>query len=87
MHMTGTVFGFMSLIIYTSDAWPYTVVGRWLDNYDSVTAYSKMMYMILAFGVITVVASIIFRIRNRKNIVEVLEEEKQKRAELEAAKA
>lgn len=82
MQLSGSAFGFLAMVIYTSDAWPYNVIGGWLDNHDAVTAYSWLMYMLLAFGVVTIVSSIIFRRRNRQNIIDVLAEEKRKREEL-----
>ncbi|NMB42429.1 MAG: MFS transporter [Firmicutes bacterium] len=83
MHISGAALGFISFVIYTSDAWPYAVFGRWMDQLGYVDGLIKIHYLLIAMGMITIISTIVFRIVNKQNIKDVLEEEKQKRLALE----
>ncbi|NLN98596.1 MAG: MFS transporter [Eubacteriaceae bacterium] len=76
MNLTGTAFGFVATIVYTTDAFMPPIIGKWLDIYDPVTAYRRLFYVLVFSGIVTLVTGTIFIIRNRKNIQDVLEEEK-----------
>lgn len=47
--LSGTVVGFASALGFLPDAFMYTIIGNWLDKYDTVTGYR----MIFATGVIS----------------------------------
>lgn len=87
LHISGAALGFISMAIYTSDAWPYVVYGRWLDQLGYADGLIKIHYLLIAMGMITIVSTIIFRIVNRQNIKDVIEEEKQKRLAMAAVEA
>ena len=67
----------MATIIYASDAFLPPVIGRFLDTYDSVTAYRYTMLILAGFGLLSVVLCLIFRYRNKNNIKEILVEERE----------
>lgn len=86
MELSGTVIGFISTIIYSQDAIMPVFIGRWLDRYDEVTAYTRLFYVLVGSGIVTLAAYLIFRARNKANIKLTLEEEAAKRRELAAGK-
>ena len=86
MSLSVTAFGFMATIIYASDAFLPPVIGRFLDTYDSVTAYRYTMLILAGFGLLSVVLCLIFRYRNKNNIKEILVEEKEAKSLRKEAK-
>ena len=79
MNLTGSAIGFFATLIYATDAILPPYIGKWLDNLPMEQAWQNIYYLLVAFGVVGIVASLWFRIRNRKVIAEVMEEERQAR--------
>ena len=69
---TGNAYGIISTIIYSADAFMPTFIGIWLTNMGEVAAYNRLFYVLLASGALTLVASIIFRRRNKARIQQLL---------------
>lgn len=80
VEKTGTAFGIISTVIYTSDAFMPTFIGNWLDQGDPVKAYNNMYYVLVASAVLTLVAVLYWRYRHRDNIKALLAEEAQAEA-------
>ena len=76
MQDTGNAFGIISTIIYSADAFMPTFIGIWLDQMGEEGAYNRLYYILLASGVLTLVASIIFRRRNKARIQQLLEDDR-----------
>lgn len=79
MNLTGSAIGFFATLIYASDAILPTHIGIWLDNLPMELAWQRIYFMLVSFGMLGIVTSLWFRIRNRKVIAEVMEEERQAR--------
>ena len=75
MQDTGNAFGIISTIIYIADAFMPTFIGIWLDRMGEEGAYTRLYYILLASGVLTLAASIIFRRRNKTRIQQLLMED------------
>lgn len=72
---TGNAYGIISTIIYSADAFMPVFIGIWLDQLGEVAAYNRLFYVLLACGVMTLVASVIFRRRNKDRIQRLLAED------------
>ena len=72
---TGNAYGIISTIIYSADAFMPVFIGIWLDQLGEVAAYNRLFYVLLACGALTLVASIIFRRRNKDRIQRLLAED------------
>ena len=75
MQDTGNAFGIISTIIYSADAFMPTFIGIWLDRMGEEGAYTRLYYILLASGGLTLAASIIFRRRNKTRIQQLLIED------------
>ncbi|HHW95038.1 MAG TPA: MFS transporter [Mogibacterium sp.] len=73
---TGNAFGIISTIIYAGDATSPVIIGVWLDKYGHVAAYNRVYASFFALGLITIVALVIFRRRNKERIRTMIAEEK-----------
>lgn len=71
---TGNAFGLLATIIYSMDAIMPVFIGAWLDKYTEAKAYDTLFIVLLAFGALTLVASYIFRHRNKDRIQRLLAE-------------
>ncbi|MEA4966429.1 MAG: MFS transporter [Oscillospiraceae bacterium] len=78
MEDTGSAFGIISTLIYTSDAFMPVFIGMWLDSSDAVTAYNKLYYWLLASGVLTLAAVTVWRHRHKARIKLMIAEESAK---------
>ncbi|MDL2226694.1 MFS transporter [Deltaproteobacteria bacterium OttesenSCG-928-M10] len=79
MNLTGSAIGFYATLIYATDAILPPIIGQWLDNLPMEEAWRNVFLLVAAFGVLGIVTSMMFRIRNKKNIAEVRQEEIQAR--------
>lgn len=75
MADTGNAYGIVSTIIYSADAFMPTFIGIWLTNMGEVKAYTTLFYVLFASGILTLVASIIFRRRNKARIAALITED------------
>lgn len=75
MNLTGSAIGFYATLIYATDAVLPPIIGRWLDNLPMEMAWRNIFIMLVVFGMIGIVSSLIFRARNRETIAEVRAEE------------
>ncbi len=81
MNLTGSAIGFYATLIYATDAILPPFIGQWLDNLPMEEAWRNIFLLVTAFGLLGIVTSLIFRLRNRKNIEEVrLEEARARRS-------
>lgn len=80
MNLSGSAIGFYATLIYATDAILPPIIGRWLDNLPMETAWSNVFIMLACFGLLSIVASLIFRAKNRAMIKEVRTEEIAERA-------
>lgn len=60
----GTVVGFASALGFLPDAFMYTIIGNWLDKYDTVTGYR----MIFATGAISGVVGLVVCLLMYRNL-------------------
>jgi MFS family permease len=72
---SGTAFGLIAMVIYSSDAFMPMIIGYWLDSGDYVRAYANLNYTLLASAALTLGAVAYWRYRNRDNIKRQLEME------------
>lgn len=79
MTLSGSAIGLIATMTYASDAFLPPIIGRLLDTYDSVLAFRYIMFIMVGFGVLGILMSTWYWIRNKKNITEMLAEEKQAR--------
>ncbi|MEG1497322.1 MAG: MFS transporter [Clostridiales bacterium] len=86
MNLSGSAIGFYATLIYATDAILPPFIGRWLDTLPMEMAWRNVFILIAAFGVLGIVSSIIFRMRNKTTIAEVRAEEIQERLEAKQAK-
>lgn len=86
MNLTGSAIGFYATLIYATDAILPPIIGQWLDTMPMEQAWRNIFLLVTAFGVLGIVTSLIFRIRNAKDIAEVREEERQARLAAKEAK-
>jgi hypothetical protein len=70
---SGTAFGIIAMVIYSTDAFMPMLIGHWLDSGDYVQAYSRLNYTLLASAALTLIAVTYWRYRNRDNIKRQLE--------------
>ena len=75
MNLSGSAIGFYATLIYATDAVLPPIIGSWLDNLPMETAWRNIFLLLVAFGVVGILASIIFRARNKQTIAEVRAEE------------
>ena len=75
MSLSGSAIGFYATLIYATDAILPLFIGPWLDNLSVDAAWSRIFMMLVVFGVIGIVASVIFMVKNKKVIAEVRAEE------------
>ena len=88
MSLSGSAIGFYATLIYATDAILPLFIGPWLDNLSVDAAWSRIFMMLVVFGVIGIVASVIFMVKNKKVIAEVRAEEiAARKAAKEAKKA
>ncbi|MGI6708471.1 MAG: MFS transporter [Dethiobacteria bacterium] len=81
MNLTGSAIGFFATLIYATDAILPPYIGSWLDNLPMEQAWQNIYLMLVGFGILGIVTTLWFRIRNKKVIAEVMEEERQARSE------
>lgn len=86
MNLSGSAIGFYATLIYATDAILPPIIGQWLDNLPMEMAWRNIFLLLVAFGVLGIVASVIFRIRNRSTIDEVHAEEREARKAAKEAK-
>ncbi len=79
MNLTGSAIGFYATLIYATDAILPPILGQWLDNLPMEVAWRNIFLLVAAFGILGIVTSALFRIRNQKDIAEVHQEEIQAR--------
>ena len=75
MNLSGSAIGFYATLIYATDAILPPIIGSWLDKLPMEMAWRNIFLLLVAFGVIGIIASLIFRIRNKTTIAEVTAEE------------
>ncbi|MBR5328936.1 MAG: MFS transporter [Firmicutes bacterium] len=75
MNLSGSAIGFYATLIYATDAILPPIIGSWLDKLPMEMAWRNIFLLLVAFGVIGIIASLIFRIRNKTTIAEVKAEE------------
>ncbi|MBQ4092821.1 MAG: MFS transporter [Firmicutes bacterium] len=75
MNLSGSAIGFYATLIYATDAVLPPLIGTWLDNLPMEMAWRNIFLLLVAFGVVGILASVIFRIRNKNTIAEVRAEE------------
>ncbi|MBQ2763813.1 MAG: MFS transporter [Firmicutes bacterium] len=75
MNLSGSAIGFYATLIYATDAVLPPLIGTWLDNLPMEIAWRNIFLLLVAFGVVGILASVIFRIRNKNTIAEVRAEE------------
>ena len=76
---TGSAFGLLATIIYSMDAIMPVFIGVWLDKYTEDKAYNVLFAVLLGFGALTLVASYVFRRRNKDRINKLLAENYEKK--------
>ena len=54
--LSGTVVGFASALGFLPDAFMYTIIGNWLDKYDTVTGYRMIFITGVISGLIGMIA-------------------------------
>ncbi len=65
VQLTGTIIGVVALVGYTPDAFFYTMVGNWIDNYG-VTGYRYLFIFCSILAILGVIATIILLNLNKK---------------------
>ena len=75
MNLSGSAIGFYATLIYATDAVLPPIIGKWLDTLPMEMAWRNIFIMLVIFGIIGILASIIFRLRNKDTIREVRAEE------------
>ena len=56
MATAGTAAGLISMVGYLPDAFIYTMMGSWLDNYPGVAGYQRIFIYLCVMAVIAIVA-------------------------------
>ncbi len=79
MNLSGSAIGFYATLIYATDAILPPFIGRWLDVLPMEMAWRNVFSLIAAFGMIGILCSVLFRIRNRATIASVRAEETESR--------
>ncbi|HMM07064.1 MAG TPA: MFS transporter [Clostridiales bacterium] len=85
MNLSGSAIGFYATLIYATDAILPIPIGQWLDNLPVEQAWGNIFLMLVVFGIIGIIASIVFMVRNKKVIAEVRAEEIAERAKRKTA--
>ena len=69
MAAAGTAVGLVSMIGYLPDAFIYTMMGSWLDNYPGVDGYHRIFIYLCAMAVIAIIAcTILLTLKGKKEI-------------------
>lgn len=79
MNLTGSAIGFYATLIYATDAILPPFIGKWLDTLPMELAWQNIFLLVACFGVAGTICTVWFRVRNRKVIAEVRQEEIQAR--------
>lgn len=87
MNLSGSAIGFYATLIYATDAVLPPIIGSWLDHLPMETAWRNIFLLLVAFGIVGILASIIFRVRNKKTIAEVKAEESEAKRIAKEAKS
>lgn len=79
LKYTGAAIGLASFIGFIPEAFVYTLVGYWLDNYPGVTGYKIMFGYMLAIGALGFIFSVILvsRIKKKKALRPQIQEDKE----------
>lgn len=86
MNLSGSAIGFYATLIYATDAILPPIIGQWLDNLPMETAWRNIFILLVVFGIVGILSSLIFRIRNRNSIAAVRVEETEARKLAKEAK-
>ena len=86
MNLSGSAIGFYATLIYATDAVLPPIIGKWLDTLPMEIAWRNIFIMLVIFGIIGIIASVIFRLRNKETIREVRAEELEARRIAKTAK-
>lgn len=75
MNLSGSAIGFYATLVYATDGILPPIIGSWLDHLPMEMAWRNIFLLLVAFGIVGILASIIFRVRNKNTIAEVRAEE------------
>lgn len=87
MNLSGSAIGFYATLIYATDAILPPIIGQWLDKMPMEIAWRNIFIMLVAFGLVGIISSVIFRVKNKNTIAEVRAEEIVARAGKQGKKA
>lgn len=55
MYLSGTATGLIATIGYSSDLFLPLITGRLLDTLDAIVAYKIVIYILIGFGIFSIV--------------------------------
>lgn len=67
MHLSGTAVGLIATLGYSPDLFLPLITGRLLDTMDPVTAYKIVIYILIAFGIFSMLMATVIVSHVKKN--------------------